>query len=668
MLFGVYQVFMPEFLLHDDPGMYYRIQEQMPCLFMLNRDGVWAYWYHFKIPSWITYENVYFGRFLVTFLVGVNSFLLYYINKRLFKLKKSVSVYLSVVAVIMPGIVEMVVGVNISYPVRFMPFAFSSIIFFDHWLRNRDKVLFLLLGLLFYWFYHGSEIAIFTFPAFCCFILIRGECCKWDKWMLVLSIAVISVAKYLKMTAIQRKTVEWQSVTVAWDRFVAYCDSVSLFNGLSHYFVWGGYLLFGSVILYFVVRMRSNVLFLFWGKCDDAKLCFFRWISFMILWSSGSLAVFVLMSPVYQIRYGYYSGFVFSGVASLGGYLLLSLFRGWVRLVVVVLCLASVFVLRISNVDKSFLRYNRNASILRGHLGHISFPEKSQIVVFGWSHSPFHGLGFERSSGQLMYLMNNDHITGLLVPDSDFYNNSSHFNDDKGYAIPTYASGLDEGFPLFLYDVYDGDLKPVVFMLDVVGSSYKLYKTNSVNGGVELIVECEGIEGVCRYIFENNINPSEVAWFDGGDYMASLMYGKDDAFTFSGNESIEQYVEEEGGELILNFISEEVFQGDDGKIYDECSPPMPLLSDKIKMYQLGSRDIKLVLDGESIDMPGGNEGWNELRVLSKRDSNEVTVFYNGVSVLRLNHWVDLSGKYTLGRGYKKRYWKGKINFRVVDDD
>ena len=95
--------------------------------------------------------------------------------------------------------------------------------------------------------------------------------------------------------------------------------------------------------------------------------------------------------------------------------------------------------------------------------------------------------------------------------------------------------------------------------------------------------------------------------------------------------------------------------------YSENSPPMPFVFMPMRIFQMSNNRYRVYLDrGFDFSFRLPADGWYHFRLCADK-KNETTTFYiNDLLVEEQKVFYPLHNSYTLGKGYKQRYWKGRM--------
>jgi hypothetical protein len=96
--------------------------------------------------------------------------------------------------------------------------------------------------------------------------------------------------------------------------------------------------------------------------------------------------------------------------------------------------------------------------------------------------------------------------------------------------------------------------------------------------------------------------------------------------------------------------------------YTDNSPPMPLMIHPLKIFQMSDRLIRILLS-ENFDIHFdyfSSHSWHKINIAADKQKNRTTLRINDHLIEERDLFVPLEGRYILGKGVRKRYWKGQI--------
>lgn len=99
--------------------------------------------------------------------------------------------------------------------------------------------------------------------------------------------------------------------------------------------------------------------------------------------------------------------------------------------------------------------------------------------------------------------------------------------------------------------------------------------------------------------------------------------------------------------------------------YNKTSPPMPLLSDHVKIYQVGTKYVVWI--GDKKVWTGSVATQKQRFTISTDASQEKSELYLNGKLVAKSSWSAEVSFISIGKGHNERYWNGTISkFRVYN--
>lgn len=307
--------------------------------------------------------------------------------------------------------------------------------------------------------------------------------------------------------------------------------------------------------------------------------------------------------------------------------------------------------------------------------------KNAQIVILLAGDGETSTMGYNHwSTWYLRYLTGNLNTIGLLGKLSENYPLIKYFpfikqyKDDgpefwkimNGRSYHAQMVGLEISRPLFAYQQNKaGEFKPIEYILfsseegvNLVqfGQSYQEAKEQPLQ-----------LQQLCK-------QPSNVFMWPTtqiSDYKSPVNFTQksnllnSEKLVFDGTNSVSMQINIPKHQYFRLEFSLTNTSEINSVIFNEISPPMPMLTPALALYQYPSSKMHFVKRQDS-----------ESYVVNETNSNQTNVFFEGISdcivLFGFNKKLrgiltkqSLNGNWLLGKGYKDRYWKGELSNMTI---
>ena len=149
---------------------------------------------------------------------------------------------------------------------------------------------------------------------------------------------------------------------------------------------------------------------------------------------------------------------------------------------------------------------------------------------------------------------------------------------------------------------------------------------------------------------------------------APIAYGGD-CLTFDGDRCVADEFETKGldGYTIETLLFSKFEIDGQTRKYSDTFPPMPMIIPPFVLYQTKKRELRIRLDKKfdfRFDRFSSHQ-WYKISLSADKIAYRTTLYINDKPVEEKSFYMPLKGFYSIGRGMKKRYWKGCVGYVTV---
>ncbi|MCD4679167.1 MAG: LamG domain-containing protein [Bacteroidales bacterium] len=140
---------------------------------------------------------------------------------------------------------------------------------------------------------------------------------------------------------------------------------------------------------------------------------------------------------------------------------------------------------------------------------------------------------------------------------------------------------------------------------------------------------------------------------------------KENFISFKGSDfkqgRLKQFVE---NSYVLDFLFRMKVNDKVGNYkYTETTPPMLGYFLPWNFYQVSANKIKIKAQNDiSVNFLVKDMKWCQVQIISIKDKNTTRILIDGKELGSYDYFIPLEKKYIIGKGVKKRFWKGDIGF------